>query len=68
VTSVLDQLPEEGNEVRILGLFERERRGYYVLVAGLPVWWEAVDGPDDLIADVTHWERIAPPLSVREVR
>ena len=66
--SVLDALPEEGMEVRVIGVFTGERRAYMNLIVAVPVWTEAVDGPDRPIPDVTHWERVAPPPQEPEVR
>jgi len=66
--SVASELPYEGHEVRIVGLFAEERRGYYELVLSVPVWMEAIHGPDRIIADVTDWDDIPPPPQIREIR
>jgi len=52
---VTDQLPAEGMEVRLFGIFG-EKRGYWKSVLGVPVWMESVDGPDVAVVDtVVSW-------------
>ena len=59
-TSVLESLPYEGHEVSILRALLVESRGYWTddEPPFLPQWWEASDGADEPIFDVTHWEYI----------
>ena len=57
-----DEMPPEGMEVRIFGLFG-EARGYWTYVLGVPTWFESIDGPDRLALDrVDSWLPRTNPL------